>query len=221
MDDASKSLDLPSMQEKLYSAVIADCLDELGFREQAMDHRIRPIEPSFVLAGRACTMLAEDARGISEDPYEKELEAVGALAEGDVMVAAVNSSENGALWGELLSTAASSRGAGGAVIDGFARDSARISQMGFPTFVRGYSPLDSKGRIEVVAHGVPIRCGGVEVNPGDVVFGDRDGVVVVPGEVADEALLKAAGKASGENDMREALRRGVGVVEAYRQYGIL
>jgi 4-hydroxy-4-methyl-2-oxoglutarate aldolase len=221
MNHGLETLDFSSIRKKLYSAVIADCLDTLGFRQQAMDGEISAIEPSFTLAGRAYTMLAGDACEGADDPYARELEAVDSLREGDILVASVEGSGAGALWGELLSTAALTKGARGAVIDGLARDGNRIVQMGFPVFVRGFSPLDSKGRIEVVAHGEPIRCGGIPVSTGDIVFGDRDGVVIVPEEVATEVLHKAAEKADGENGMRDALRQGMGIMEAYRKYGVL
>lgn len=220
--ESARSLqDLSALQEKLYSAVIADALDDLGLRHQAMEHGMRPLDPSFTLVGRAYTLLAAAVYELPEDPYVRELQAVDALAEGDVVVATTNGSNDGALWGELLSTAADSRGARGGVVDGLTRDSRDIVEMDFPVFARGYSPLDSKGRIDVISHGVPIRCGGVAVRTGDLVFGDRDGVVVVPSEVAEEALKKAADKVEGEGEMRHALRRGMGAMEAYNEYGIL
>jgi 4-hydroxy-4-methyl-2-oxoglutarate aldolase len=221
MSDVRNPLDLSLIQEKLYSAVIADVLDGLGLRNQALDHNIRPLDPSFKLAGRAYTILATDTVEIPDDPYIKELEAVDGLTDGGVAVATTGGSTTAALWGELLSTAATSKGARGAVIDGFTRDSSGIIEMGFPVFTRGYSPLDSKGRIEVIAHGVPIRCGGVVVSPGDIVFGDRDGVVVIPEHAANEVLLKATDKVEGESNMRRALQQGMGIVEAYKEYGIL
>jgi 4-hydroxy-4-methyl-2-oxoglutarate aldolase len=221
LSDARNPLDLSLIQEKLYSAVIADVLDGLGLRNQALDHNIRPLDPSFKLAGRAYTILATDTVEIPDDPYIKELEAVDGLTDGGIAVATTGGSTTAALWGELLSTAAASKGARGAVIDGFTRDSSGIIEMGFPVFTRGYSPLDSKGRIEVIAHGVPIRCGGVVVSPGDIVFGDRDGVVVIPENVAKEVLLKATDKVEGESNMRRALQQGMGIVEAYKEYGIL
>jgi 4-hydroxy-4-methyl-2-oxoglutarate aldolase len=221
MSDASNPLDLSLIQEKLYSAVIADVLDGLGLRNQALDHNIRPLDPSFKLAGRAYTILATDTVEIPDDPYIKELEAVDGLTDGGIAVATTGGSTTAALWGELLSTAAASKGARGAVIDGFTRDSSGIIEMGFPVFTRGYSPLDSKGRIEVIAHGVPIRCGGVVVSPGDIVFGDRDGVVIIPEHAANEVLLKATDKVEGESNMRRALQQGMGIVEAYKEYGIL
>ncbi len=221
MDDTRNVLDFSSLQEKLYSAVIADILDDVGLRNQVLNPDIRPIDPAFKVVGRAYTILATDTVEIPDDPYIKELEAVDGLTEGGVAVATTAGSTSAALWGELLSTAATSKGARGAVIDGFTRDSAGIIEMGFPVFAGGYSPLDSKGRIEVIAHGVPIRCGGVEVSSGDIVFGDRDGVVIVPEDTAREVLLKATDKVEGESNMRRALQQGMGIVEAYREYGIL
>lgn len=221
MSDAQDSLDFSLAQEKLYSAVIADVLDDLGFRNQALGHNIRPVDPSRKLVGRVYTILATDTVEIPADPYINELEAVDGLTEGSVAVASTGGFTSAALWGELLSTAAKSKGARGAVIDGFTRDSTGIIEMGFPVFTKGYSPLDSKGRIEVVAHGAPIRCGGVVVRPGDIVFGDRDGVVVIPEDAAEEVLHRATDKVEGESNMRQALHQGMGIVEAYRKYGIL
>jgi 4-hydroxy-4-methyl-2-oxoglutarate aldolase len=221
MSDMESSISFSSAEEVLYSAVLADILDDLGFRHQALEHNIRPIGSPLKLVGRAFTVLATDVYEAPENPYVTELEAVDQLAEGDVVVATTNGSTSSALWGELLSTAARSKGARGAVIDGLTRDSVKIMEMGFPVFARGYSPLDSKGRMEVISYGVPIRCGGVLVRPGDIVFSDHDGVVVIPQGISEEVLLRAVDKASGEDEMRRALQRGMGVIEAYNRYGIL
>lgn len=221
MSATRNPLDFSSIQEKLYSAVIADILDDFGFRDQAFDHGIRPIDPSFKLVGKAFTILATDVYEVREDPYAKELEAIDGLTEGGVVVATTNGSSGAALWGELLSTAAVSKGSRGAVIDGFTRDSNGIIEMRFPTFTRGYSPLDSKGRIEVIAYGVPIRCGGVVVRTGDIIFGDRDGVVIIPEGVSRDVLFKATEKVKSESKMKSALQHGMGIMEAYREYGIL
>jgi regulator of RNase E activity RraA len=205
----------------LYSAVLADVLDDLGFRQQAMGPAIRPIESSLKVVGRAFTVIATDTYEVPNKPYEKELEAVDQLSEGEVLVATTNGSTSSGFWGELLSTAAVSKGARGAVVDGFTRDSEKIVRMGFPVFVRGYSPLDSKGRLDVISYGGSILCGGVEVAPGDLIFGDRDGVVVVPTAVERDAVRKALEKVEGEDGMRLALKQGMGVVQAYNEYGIL
>lgn len=213
--------DFSSIQEDLYAAVIADVLDELGYRHQAMDGGIRPMATGLKLAGRAFTVHAIDVYEVPEKPYEKELEAVDRLSTGDVLVATTGGSTSSGFWGELLTTAALSKGARGAIIDGLARDSQAIIELEFPTFLRGYCPLDSKGRADVLAYGVPIECGGVAVRTGDFIFADNDGVIVAPNEVAEEAIQKAREKVSDEDRMRRALKEGMGVVEAYNKFRIL
>jgi regulator of RNase E activity RraA len=219
--DSRDGFDFAEIKRKLYSAVIADVLDALGFRYQAMTPGIRPLSPSFKVVGRAFTVLAASVYEIPADPYEKELEAVDNLKAGDVLVGTVNGSVICGFWGELLSTAAVSKGASGAVVDGFTRDSQPIIEMGFPVFARGYNPLDSKGRVEVSSYGTPIECGGVKISTGDLVFADLDGVVVTPRPVVDKVIGKALDKVESEDGMRNALKSGVGVVQAYRQHGIL
>src|ERR1700694_5084045 len=123
-----------------------------------------------------------------QEPYAVEMECIDALMRGDVLVATTGGDRGSALWGELLSTAARARGAVGVVTDGLTRDAARILDMDFPVFAAGFSPLDSKGRLDGIAHGIPIRLGECLVRPGDYVFGDIDGIVVVPVELADEAF---------------------------------
>src|SRR5262249_27647197 len=128
-----------------------------------------------------------------------ELECIDALKPGDVLVATTHGDLGSALWGELLSTASRAHGAVGAVIDGLTRDAAKILDMDFPVFAAGFCPLDSKGRLDGIAHGIPIRVGACLVRPDDYVFGDIDGIVVVPAELADETFRRALEKVSGEN----------------------
>ncbi len=209
------------MKQKLFSAVIADALDGCGYRDQILRHDIRPLYPDAVAVGRALTVLSVDVYEIPDEPYKLELEAVDALKPGDVMVAQTNGTKRSSLWGELLSTAAEVRGAQGAVIDGFTRDSQAIAAMGFPLFVRGIAPYDSKGRSDVIAYNTTIECGGVKVCPGDLVFGDFDGVVVVPQAVEDQALKAAFEKAAEEKEVKEALKNGMSATAAFQKYGIL
>ncbi len=209
------------MKQKLFSAVIADALDGCGYRDQILRHDIRPLYPDAVAVGRALTVLSVDVYEIPDEPYKLELEAVDALKPGDVMVAQTNGTKRSSLWGELLSTAAEVRGAQGAVIDGFTRDSQAIAAMEFPLFVRGIAPYDSKGRSDVIAYNTTIECGGVKVCPGDLVFGDFDGVVVVPRAVEDQVLKAAFEKAAEEKEVREALKNGMSATTAFQKYGIL
>jgi regulator of RNase E activity RraA len=143
------------------------------------------------------------------------------LRPGEVVVFGCAGSDRIAPWGELLSTAARQRGGAGAVTDGFVRDVRTIREMGFPVFNGGIAPLDSKGRGKVVAIDVPVTCADVRVEPGDLVFGDVDGVVVVPRAVEHEALERAFAKVSSENKTRDELLRGATLREVYERYGVL
>lgn len=203
----------------LYTPVLADVLDRLGYREQSLRAEIRPLFPGGRAAGVARTVRTVPVveQPVAE-PYKGEMAAVDALGPGDVMVV---SECDWSFWGELLSTAARYRGCRGVVIDGYTRDTRAILAMGFPVFCRGVHPADSLGRLDVAEHDVPIRCGGVLVHPGDLILADDDGAVVVPRAVADQALTLAEEKVRGENLVRDALARGMPVTEAFRKYGIL
>jgi 4-hydroxy-4-methyl-2-oxoglutarate aldolase len=208
-------------RELLTSAVVADVLDGLGHRHSALPPAIRPLRPEWKLLGRARTLSTLPVAIEPEKPYAIELECIDALGPGDVLVATTNGDHGSALWGELLSTAARAHGAVGAVIDGLTRDAARILAMDFPVFASGFSPLDSKGRLDGICHGVPVRIGPCLVHPGDWVIGDIDGVVVIPAAVAETAFARALEKVSGENRVREELARGRSVREVFAEYGIL
>lgn len=204
---------------KLFTCVVADVLDKLGYRYQCLEQDIRPIFPQAKVAGYALTVQAVPSRDIEPaKPYLGELLAVDALKQGDVLVV---SESPWSFWGELLSTSAKFRGCRGVVLDGPTRDSQAIQEMGFPVFHRGFHPADSLGRMEVVSHNVPISCGGVMIHPGDLILGDHDGIVVVPIGVAEKALKLAEEKVSGENLVRKALAGGMTTQEAFAKYGIL
>jgi 4-hydroxy-4-methyl-2-oxoglutarate aldolase len=210
--------DLLPRLERLYTAVVSDCLDRLGVRDKAMRPDIRPLAPGMQVCGVAATALAHEVQSIPGEPYIRELEAVDRLRRDDVLLV---SRVEGCFFGELLATASRARGARGVVLDCWTRDTRRLLDMGFPAFVRGISPLDSLGRIDVAALQVPIVCGGVLVHPGDLVLGDLDGVVVVPQAVAEEAVARAEEKVRGENPVRAVLAGGASVVETFRKYGVI
>ena len=212
---------LQAMRERFYAAVIADILDDYGYRNQVMSHTIQPLKPETVVAGRAKTVLCSDIYEIPESPYQKEIEAVDRLTANQVLVCTTNGSVRFSFWGELLSTAAVARNATGAVIDGFTRDTRAIIEMDFPDFATGRLPTDSKGRGEVVDYDVPIDCGGVIVNVGDIVFGDDDGVVIIPQKVEQQVIQSAFRKVSQENQIRQELLEGASVRSVFDKYGIL
>ena len=203
----------------IYSAVVSDELDHMGYRNQVMSPEIRPLFPEARIAGFAFPVHAVPAYVLPDhEPYKMEFEAVDNLSEGDVMCV---SRVDGSFWGELLSTAARYRGCRGVVVDGFTRDTRAIIEMGFPTFVRGIHMADSLGRLDVLAYNVPIECGGVKVRPGDLILADYDGIVVIPQEIAEEVVSRAEEKMRGENLVREQLEKGMTVTEAYRRFGIM
>jgi 4-hydroxy-4-methyl-2-oxoglutarate aldolase len=209
------------LRTKLYTSVVSDVLDRQGFLDQAMAARIRPISPNMRLVGRAHTVLSADVYQRPETPYVNEIAAVDALKPGDVMVAVTNGSERTCLWGELLSTAARARGATGCLIDGHTRDVQRILEMDFPVFCTGYRPVDSSSRSIVIDYGCPVRCGDVLVHPGDIIFADIDGVVVIPQDHLESSVRLALEKVEGENASREMLEQGALLREVYDRYGVL
>lgn len=209
------------VERNLYTAVLADALDDLGFRQQAMRETIRPLSPDLVFAGWARTIACMDVYHTCEDPYDIEIEAVDSLLPGEIAVVATGDSKRNAPWGELLSTAALSRGARGAVIDGLVRDVKKIQALGFPVFATGIKPVDSRGRGLVIDYNVPVECQGVLVTPGDLVVADFDGVVVVPAGVVTEAVRLATDKVSRENHSRSELMNGALLRQVYDKYGVL
>ncbi len=206
---------------KLYSAVVADVVDAEGCREQVMAHTVRPLAPEMVLCGIARTVLCVPVFEATGDPYANEIRAVDSLQPHEVLAVTTGGVTTASFWGELLTTAAMARGANGVIIDGFTRDVKRILEMNLPTFVTGYHPGDSLGRMEVIGVNVPIRCGGVLVNPGDYILGDVDGVVVVPAHVISTVLAAADKKVKDEDKVREELRAGKTVSDTFDKYHVL
>jgi 4-hydroxy-4-methyl-2-oxoglutarate aldolase len=207
----------------MFSALLSDCLDQAGLRRQALPSRIRPLDEAQILVGRARTAAYMEVYHVEDgvNPYDLEIELIDTLLKDEVPVFACSNPARVAPWGELLSTAAQVRGAAGAVMDGCVRDIKAIRAMGFPVFHGGIAPLDSKGRARVMAIDVPIECAGVAVESGDLVFGDADGLVVVPQAAEAEVLRLAAEKLRGEKDTLAALRQGTSLREVFDRYGIL
>jgi regulator of RNase E activity RraA len=209
------------IEKKLYTAVISDVMDEMGFMHQAMREDIRPLFPEAIITGRAMTVLAIDVFEKKEDPYKYEIASVDSLKKNDVLVAYTNKSTRTGFWGELLSTASRARGARGAIIDGYTRDVRKIIEMKFPVFVTGIKPVDSKGRSLVIDYNCPVECGDILVNPGDFIFADIDGVVVIPRNIVDEVIKRAFEKVNKENLTREDLKKGAFLKDVYKKYGVL
>ncbi len=216
---------LDFFREGLYVAAVCDTLDELGYRQQAMHQRLRPLLPDIRncgFVGRARTVRWMETDQVrDEDPYGLEIDVMDSLRAGDVVVHSTDHAGTNAPWGELMSTVAKRNGAVGCVCDSQIRDCVKIIAMGFPVYYTGIRPLDSKGRGVVMAYDVPIRCGDVLVRPGELIVADFDGVVVVPPEVEKAVLLKAQEKMGKENLSRKELLAGKTLREVYNQYGVL
>lgn len=209
---------------RLYSAVLSDVLDSQGHIHQAMRPFIRPLDDSTVLFGKVRTGLYAETYHVRLDsnPYELEIALVDDLKPGEVIVLACRGpTERVAPWGELLTTASIQRQSAGCVTDGLVRDIHRIRKMGFPVFHGGIGPLDTKGRAEMIARDVPVECGGVRVETGDWVFGDADGVVVIPNEAASKTISIAMEKVGAEDITRKELLAGLSLREVYEKYGVL
>jgi 4-hydroxy-4-methyl-2-oxoglutarate aldolase len=209
-----------AVRRNLYTAVVGDVLDHMGQHLHFLPPQVRPLRPDMVVVGRAAPVVVRDDPGSGGDRFGKLLEALDALRENDVYITEGTSS-NFSLWGELLSTRATHLKAAGAVLNGYCRDEAGILETGFPTFCWGSYALDISFRGKVVDYGVPTTIGGVPVAPGDVVFGDRDGVLVVPAAMAAEAFDRALDKVRSENQVRDAFRAGMSAVEAFRKFGVM
>jgi len=208
-------------EQNLYTAVVSDSLDQLGVRNQAMREYIRPLYASCKMAGWARTILCSDLYHIPADPYSIEIEAVDSLLPGEIAVVGTQHSIRNAPWGELLSTASRARGARGAVIDGLVRDVKKIEELGFPVFATGIKPVDSMGRGCVTAYNVPVDCGEVLVHPGDFVFADFDGTVVVPKIMVAEVIALATDKVRREDSSRAELMNGAYLRDVFAKYGVL
>ena len=212
------------VKTKLYVAVVCDILDEFGFRHQAMHQRLRPLLPDpkrcgFV--GRARTARWMETDYVVEDPYGLEIEMMDSLKPGDVVVHSTDHAGSNAPWGELMSTVAQRNGAVGCVCDSQIRDCIKIVDLGFPVYYAGIRPLDSKGRGIVAAYDVPVRCGDVLVKPGELIFADFDGIVVVPHEVEGKVLHRALEKVEKENLSHQELSQGKSLRDVYNKYGVL
>lgn len=216
-------------KKELFVALVGDVLDKMGLQHQFLPPTIKPIQSNFVLIGRAMTVLEADVfeevaettkNPIMKKPFGIMFEALDDLKEDEVYICS-GCSPNFALWGGLMSTRAIKLGAAGAVLHGWSRDTNEILNLNFPTFSYGGFAQDQGPRGKVIDYRVPIEIEGVRVNPGDVIYGDRDGVLVVPKDAVNEAFKGAIEKARGEQLVKQALESGMSTVDAFNKFGIM
>lgn len=199
---------LYTINSKLNTALISDALDDLGAHNQVMRSNIRPIYDGATVLGYAYPAVTVEMYDIGEEGYPGMPETVDSLKPDDVLVLGGHHSSHTCIWGDLVSVAAKARGAKGAVIDGNTRDVHEIIKLRFPVFSAGIGMATPLGRARISAHGCPVRCGGVLVNLGDIVFGDINGVVVIPKELVVQVIPLALKRGEGEEKLRNRLLKG-------------
>lgn len=216
-------------KEELFPALVGDVLDKLGYLHQFISPKIKPLRNDMVVIGRAMPVVEADVyeesarvtnNPMMQKPFGIMFEALDSLRENEVYICS-GSSPRYALWGGLMSTRAIKLGAAGAVVDGYSRDTNEIESLNFPTFSMGTYAQDQEPRGKVIDYGVPIEFNGVRVNPGDIVYGDRDGVLIIPQEVEEKAFEGAIEKARGEQYVKKALESGMSTVDAFKKFGIM
>lgn len=208
------------VRRHLFSSIVGDVLDLEGRNHQWLPAQCRPLSPEMVVVGRAMTVLEADVFHIGAEPFGKMLEALDSLHANEIYIAA-GCAPRYALWGELMSTAARKRGAVGAVLAGYARDVRGIREMGFPTFCYGSYGQDQRGRGQVIDYRVPLEVEGVRVEPGDILVGDVDGVVVLPREIEVAVISRALEQARKEKTARTMLLNGARAQDVFTETGVL
>lgn len=216
-------------RRELFPALLGDVMDKMGFLHQFLPPRLKPLDPEMVLIGRAMPVMEADVYGetignsanpLMTRPFGLLFEALDQLQEDEVYIC-TGSSCAYALWGGLMSIRALKVGAAGAVLDGFSRDTAEILHLGFPLVSAGTYAQDQGPRGKVIDYRVRIEIDGIGIDPGDIIFGDRDGVIVVPKAIETEAFEKALEKARGEQLVKKALEEGMSTQEAFKTFGIM
>ncbi|SMG41181.1 RraA family protein [Arenibacter troitsensis] len=216
-------------KEELFVALVGDILDTLGYQHQFLPPNIKPLNPDFVLIGRAMPVLEADVfeesvqntnNPLMKKPFGIMFEALDDLKKNEVYIC-TGSSPRYALWGGLMSTRAMKLKAAGAVMDGYSRDTNEVLNLNFPTFSFGGYAQDQGPRGKVIDYRVPIEIKGTRINPGDIIYGDRDGVLIVPKEVEIKAFMGAIEKSRGEQLVKKALENGMSTVDAFNKFGIM
>lgn len=221
-----KNLHSLRSDDRLFTAVVGDVLDTLGYQNQFLPQQIKPLNPNTRIVGRAMPVLESDypeggRHGpLSDVPFGIMFEALDSLLEDEIYIAS-GASLNYALWGGLMSTRAQHLKAAGAILDGYIRDTAEINSLGFPVFSRGSYAQDQGVRGKVLDYRLPVKIGVVTVEPGALLFGDGEGIVVIPPVVESEVISKALEKVSTENQVAVAIKNGMSTQEAFAKFGVM
>lgn len=212
---------IEELKGKLYSGIICDVLDKKGYRNQALSNAIRGLNDNTTIFGPAFTSIGTEVYSMPADPLTAQCKVVDQLGENEIYVLATRGHYNCAVFGELFATAVRGRKGAGVLLDGFARDMKALIEMDFPLFYRGKNPKTSKGRCEINECQIPVTIDGVTINPGDYIFGDIDGVVIIPRDVVEDVLDSAMKTIEQENEVRNRLINGSSLAQAYKDIGAI
>ena len=215
------ALNSEMIKEKLYSGIISDVLDGMGYRNQALAGGISPLTDDTVIFGPAFTSIGTTVYSMPENPLVAQCKVVDQLGEDEIYVLVTRGDYNCAVFGELFATAVNARKGAGVLLDGYARDVKALKEMKFPLFYKGRDVRPSKGRCEINECQIPVILDGVTIRPGDYIFGDIDGVIVIPKEVAEEVIRQAAETVEKENEVRTRLFNGSTLQKAYEEIGAI
>lgn len=209
--------------KKLYGGVVFDVLEGLGYPDQAVSHELVALSPGMRLAGPAFTVKGTLTAERDTAGRNKRMKMVCSMTYPCVEVRDRGTPFNVAIYGELSATTARAHGAVGALIDGGTRDSSHLIAMNFPVFARYRSPVEAFGRYTLLSSQVPVRISGelsetVTVNPGDFIFGEEDGVIVIPKDLTLKVLEECERIKGLEDQARNDFARGDDPVEVFQRY---
>ena len=208
------------MKTKLYTPVVGDILDGLSSCHQFLPMEVQPLTTDMRLAGRAMPVLATDVYGEQEKPFGKLCEALDQIESGEIYICG-GGGRHSAYWGEILTATAKARGGNGAVVYGPHRDTPRVLEQNWPVFSTGRWAQDSRVRTSIQDFRCAIEIEGVWIEPGDLVFGDLDGVVIIPKRLEKEVITKALEKVAAENCVRKDIEAGMSSADAFEKHGVL
>jgi regulator of RNase E activity RraA len=207
------------MKKELYTGVLCDMLDTIGYSHQFLPRQIQSLRPTDVMAGRAFPTIICDVYGEQETPLGLLPDAVDHIKEDEIYIV-TGGDRRCSYFGEIMTATIKKNGGVGAVIDGYMRDTRQVLEQNFPVFSMGRDAQGSIYRNQVIRYGCPVEIGNIKINPGDLIFGDIDGVVVIPKEIEEKAISITLAKVRGERDTRSAIENGMSAVDAVKNYGI-
>ena len=216
-----QKFDIPYLKQVLYSGILCDVLDQKGYRNQALSNEIMGLRDETVIFGPASTSIGTEVYSMPPDPLTAQCKVVDQLGEGEIYVLVTRGNYNCAVFGELFATAVQGRKGAGVLLDAYSRDMKALKEMDFPLFYRGKNPKTSKGRCEINECQIPVTIDGVTICPGDYIFGDVDGVVIIPKAVVAEVIQTALDTIQKENEVRRRLRNGSSLQQAYAEIGAI